>query len=79
MKIKFFFLSFFIFSSCAKQTQVPQSIHQIQNINEEQKKIAEKIIEENDKKLSGKVVTKLSMVKNYCLAEKYHQRYLEKK
>ena len=37
MKIKFFFLSFFIFSSCAKQTQVPQSIHQIQNINEEQK------------------------------------------
>ena len=37
MKIKFFFLSFFIFSTCAKQTQVPQSIHQIQNINEEQK------------------------------------------
>ena len=37
MKIKFFFLSFFIFSSCAKQTQIPQSIHQIQNINEEQK------------------------------------------
>jgi len=37
MKIKFFILSFFIFSSCAKQTQVPQSIHQIQNINEEQK------------------------------------------
>mgnify|MGYP001427571562 CR=1 FL=1 len=47
-------------------------------INEEQKKIAEKIIEENDKKLSGKVVTKLSKLKNYCKAEDYHQKYLEK-
>ena len=37
MKIKFFFLSFFIFLSCAKQTQVPQSIHQIQNISEDEK------------------------------------------
>ena len=48
-------------------------------LNENQKIIAKKKIEENNKKLSGKVVTKLSMVKNYCLAEKYHQRYLEKK
>jgi len=47
-------------------------------INEEQKKIAEKIIEANDKKLSGKVVTKLSKLKNYCKAEDYHQKYLEK-
>ena len=47
-------------------------------INEEQKKIAEKIIEENNKKLSGKVVTKLSKIKNYCKAEDYHQKYLEK-
>ena len=47
-------------------------------INEEQKKIAEKIIEENDKKLSGKVVTKLSPLKNYCKAEEYHQKYLDK-
>ena len=37
MKIKFFFFSFFIFSSCTKQTQVPQSIHQIQNISEDEK------------------------------------------
>ena len=42
------------------------------------KKIAEKIIEENDKELSGKVVTKLSKLKNYCKAEDYHQKYLEK-
>ncbi len=47
-------------------------------INEEQKKIAKKIIKENDNKLSGKVVTKLSKIKNYCKAEDYHQKYLEK-
>ena len=47
-------------------------------VNEDQKKIAEKIIEEKNKKLSGKVVTKLSKIKNYCRAEDYHQKYLEK-
>ena len=48
-------------------------------LNEYQMKIAKNIIEENNKKLSGKVVTKLSKIKNYCKAEDYHQRYLEKK
>ena len=47
-------------------------------VNDNQKKIAKKIIEENNKKLSGKVVTKLSMLKNYCIAEDYHQKYLVK-
>ena len=47
-------------------------------INEYQMKIAEKIINEINKKLSGKVVTKLSKLKNYCKAEDYHQKYLEK-
>jgi len=47
-------------------------------VNEYQMKIAEKIIEENNKKFSGKVVTKLSKLKNYCKAEDYHQKYLEK-
>ena len=47
-------------------------------INENQMKIAEKIIEENNIKYSGKVVTKLSKLKNYCRAEDYHQKYLEK-
>ena len=47
-------------------------------VNENQKKIAKKIIEENNKKLSGKVVTKLSILKNYCIAEDYHQKYLVK-
>ena len=48
-------------------------------LNEKQKKIAEVIIELENEKLSGKVVTKLSLLKNYCAAEEYHQRYLEKR
>ena len=47
-------------------------------INEQQMKVAEKIIEEKNKKFSGKVVTKLSKIYNYCKAEDYHQKYLEK-
>ena len=47
-------------------------------VNENQMKIAEKIIEENNIKYSGKVVTKLSKLKNYCRAEDYHQKYLER-
>ena len=47
-------------------------------VDENQKKIAKKIIEENNKKLLGKVVTKLSILKNYCVAEDYHQKYLVK-
>ena len=47
-------------------------------LNEKQKLIAEKIIEDFNFKFSGKIVTKVSLVKNYCPAEEYHQRYLEK-
>ena len=47
-------------------------------INELQMKTAEKIIEEKNKKFFGKVVTKLSKLNNYCKAEDYHQKYLEK-
>ena len=48
-------------------------------LNDEQKNIAQKIINEENLKLSGKVVTKLSELKNYCAAEEYHQKYLEKR
>ena len=48
-------------------------------LNDAQKQIAEKAIDEENIKLSGKVVTKLSLLKNYCTAEEYHQKYLEKK
>ena len=48
-------------------------------LNDEQKKTAQKIIDEENIKLSGRVVTKLSELKNYCAAEEYHQKYLEKR
>ena len=48
-------------------------------LNENQKIIAEKICKEVNDKLSGKVVTNITLLKNYCPAEEYHQKYLEKK
>ena len=48
-------------------------------LNDEQKNIAQKVIDDVNKKLSGQVVTKLSELKNYCTAEEYHQKYLEKR
>ena len=48
-------------------------------LNEQQKQIAEKITNDKNKKFLSKIVTKISLVKNYCPAEEYHQRYLEKR
>jgi len=48
-------------------------------LNDDQKTTAENIINKENERLSGKVVTKLSQVKNYCTAEEYHQKYLEKR
>ena len=48
-------------------------------LNDNQKKIAEKVLSDTNKRLSGKVVTKISLLKNYCPAEEYHQKYLEKR
>ena len=48
-------------------------------LNNNQKEVAEKVLKEINKKLSNKVVTKISLLKNYCPAEEYHQKYLEKK
>ncbi len=48
-------------------------------LNDNQKKIAEKVLNQVNEKLSGKVVTKISLLKNYCIAEEYHQKYLEKR
>jgi len=45
---------------------------------EEEKTIAEKILNEVNKKLNGKVVTVIRKVKNYCKAEEYHQKYFDK-
>ena len=48
-------------------------------LNDNQKKIAEKVLNQVNEKLSGRVVTKISLLKNYCIAEEYHQKYLEKR
>ncbi len=48
-------------------------------LNDNQKKIAEKVLSQVNEKLSGRVVTKISLLKNYCIAEEYHQKYLEKR
>ena len=48
-------------------------------LNDGQKEVAKKVLEKINQSLSGKVVTNISIVKNYCPAEDYHQRYLEKK
>ena len=48
-------------------------------LNENQKMIAERVLNDVNERLSGKVVTKISLLKNYCPAEEYHQKYLEKR
>ena len=48
-------------------------------LNNNQKLVAEKILNEVNERLSNKVVTKISLLKNYCPAEEYHQKYLEKR
>ena len=48
-------------------------------LNDNQKMIAGKVLNEVNERLSGKVVTKISLLKNYCPAEEYHQKYLEKR
>ena len=48
-------------------------------INANQKIIAEEILKKNNLKYKDKIVTKISELKNYCKAEDYHQKYLEKK
>ena len=48
-------------------------------LSDKQKEIAESVIEKVSSNFSRKVVTKSSLLKNYCPAEEYHQKYLEKR
>jgi len=48
-------------------------------LSDRQKEVAENVIDKINLNLSGKVVTKFSLLKNYSSAEEYHQRYLEKR
>ena len=41
-------------------------------LSDKQKEIAESVIEKVSSNFSGKVVTKSSLLKNYCPAEEYH-------
>jgi len=43
-----------------------------------QKVKAKEILEIFNKKLNGKIQTNISQLKNYCKAEEYHQKYIEK-
>ena len=46
--------------------------------NDEQKKEAQEVLSEKNKELNGKIQTNISKIKNYCKAEEYHQKYIEK-
>jgi peptide-methionine (S)-S-oxide reductase len=80
-KILYFF--FEIHDSTTLNSQGPdfgtQYRSEIFYLSDKQKEIAEKIIDKMNSNLFGKVVTKSSLLKNYCPAEEYHQRYLEKR
>ena len=47
--------------------------------SEDQKKVAEKILSEQNEKFKVRVVTKITKEKNYCKAEEFHQKYFQKK
>ena len=47
-------------------------------LNNGQKETAEKVLKKTNIKLNNKVVTKISLLNNYSIAEEYHQKYLEK-
>ena len=57
----------------------PQYRSEIFYITEDQKKIAEKVKNEINKKFDNKIITKISEEFNYVRAEDYHQKYFEKK
>ncbi len=46
--------------------------------NDKQKKEAQEVILEKNKDFNGKIQTAISKIKNYCKAEDYHQKYIEK-
>ena len=45
----------------------------------EQKILAIKTLKKLNEEYNGKIVTNISEIKNYCKAEEYHQKYIEKK
>ena len=47
--------------------------------NNEQKILATKTKEKLSQQFNNKIVTNISKIKNYCKAEEYHQKFMEKK
>jgi methionine-S-sulfoxide reductase len=45
---------------------------------EKQKIEAQRVLHEYNNKLGGKIQTNISKIRNYCKAEEYHQKYIEK-
>ena len=45
---------------------------------EKQKQEASEVLNEFNRKFDGKIQTNVSIIKNYCKAEEYHQKYIEK-
>ncbi|MDC0937409.1 peptide-methionine (S)-S-oxide reductase MsrA [Pelagibacteraceae bacterium] len=45
---------------------------------DKQKQGASEVFSEFNKKFDGKIQTNISKIKNYCKAEEYHQKYIEK-
>ena len=46
--------------------------------NDVQKKDALEVLEETNKRLNKKIQTNITKFNNYCKAEEYHQKYIEK-
>ena len=46
--------------------------------SDDQKREAKEILNKFNKELNGKIQTNISKLKNYCKAEEYHQKYIEK-
>ena len=46
--------------------------------SEDQEREAKEILNKFNKELNGKIQTNISKLKNYCKAEEYHQKYIEK-
>ena len=47
--------------------------------NDEQKILATKTKEKLSQQFNNKIVTNISKIKNYCKAEEYHQKFIERK
>ena len=75
-------LFFKMHDSTQKDMQYPdvgtQYRSEIFYTSKDQKEIAEKVLNKTNHKFNGKIVTNISENKNYCRAEDYHQKYLER-